>query len=806
MEHLPALFDLATAYHSCHDVDGLTRTLAAHLPKNVKASAVLVWLGNDGDPALQCRARWFEPGVRFAAQALVDRGLLTEVRKSAQPRRFAEGEFAAKTLLHLAELDRERVKSGLYVPIPGPQGAAGIVELLNHPAGKFSGDEAAFVEEAARMTGRMLESLRGVEKDRAADLEAIERNALLYDISRTFSSILELDELLPLLTRRICETLDARACNLWLVDAKANELYLAKQHGEDPSVSEDDRVPLNEGPVGETAQGGKPRLVADASEEEGLGERATEDGKFQIKTWMCAPLIKDDDILGAVELVNHLDDQPFNKADLSFLKSVAVQATIALHNSNLLEAERKVHDLDALLTISKEITSTLDLDHVLTTVVHQAATVIPFDRCAIGLWDRTKFILGAVSGEAEVPRTPEMEQLRALLEWVAGQKEDVSADQYEEGWQANPEDAAARMTPFLEKHEYSGFYAVPLRDDQGVVGVLAMMSGDAEFLTQSHLEMLAILASQTTVAIRNARLYSEVPLMSLLQPLAEKKQKLMAMPHARWLELAAKAGLVAVVLIVFPWKLRVGVNATVVPAERRIVSAEVAGVVRHVLVREGERVAAGAPLAELDDSEMRVKLAAAQASLESARRQMAESESARDLGAASQARLRAEIAEAEVRLYEQWVERSRLRASIAGIVVTPKVEEKRGMRVALGDAFCELVDEKQLAVEMNVPESQIALIRADSEISLKLNAFPFETLTGNVVRVSTQTVAAEGEQFFVVRALFPNPGERAKPGMVGRAKVTAGGGWGQSGWYPIGYVMLRDPARWLLHKIWVWLP
>ena len=61
-------------------------------------------------------------------------------------------------------------------------------------------------------------------------------------------------------------------------------------------------------------------------------------------------------------------------------------------NANLLESERKVHQLDALLKISQEITSTLDLGRVLTTVVNQAGTAVPFDRCAIGFFDRGRFL------------------------------------------------------------------------------------------------------------------------------------------------------------------------------------------------------------------------------------------------------------------------------------------------------------------------------------------------------------------------------------------------------------------------------
>ncbi|HEY7679467.1 MAG TPA: efflux RND transporter periplasmic adaptor subunit, partial [Terriglobia bacterium] len=118
----------------------------------------------------------------------------------------------------------------------------------------------------------------------------------------------------------------------------------------------------------------------------------------------------------------------------------------------------------------------------------------------------------------------------------------------------------------------------------------------------------------------------------------------------------------------------------------------------------------------------------------------------------------------------------------------------------------ELVDLDQLAVEMNVPETQVNLVRAGSEVSLKLNAFPTDTFSGTVSRVSASTISSEGEQFFVVRAVLPNPDRRVRSGMVGRVKIAASGGWADSGWYPIGYVLFRAPARWAWHKLWVWLP
>jgi len=53
------------------------------------------------------------------------------------------------------------------------------------------------------------------------------------------------------------------------------------------------------------------------------------------------------------------------------------------------------------------------------------------------------------------------------------------------------------------------FQAVPLADEEGRVGVLSFESSDPNFLTVAHLEIIKVLTSQATVALRNASLYKE---------------------------------------------------------------------------------------------------------------------------------------------------------------------------------------------------------------------------------------------------------------------------------------------------------
>jgi GAF domain-containing protein len=813
MEASSALYELASVSLACRDQDTLLKAFAARVGAALGARAVFVWTNaaltdNNGDGAkLICRMRWSEVGERFSLSGDTEDGMLSEIYEASESRKFAAGEIEPESFEHLDEATRSRLKSALFASLPGDAAPAGVVEVLNKRAGDFNTEDTHFLEEACRLAGYALTNLSAIEGERHTQLATLERLTALYDLGRTFTSTLELRELLPIVAVKIRDLLGGAVCNLWLADGGSGDLYLAKQVGSDPSVEEGARAPLAEGLLGEIAQQASAKLVEAPADEAGLEERVKAGGEFKFQSWMGAPLRKDDAVLGVVELVNRTDGGAFTEDDLFMLSSVSEQAAVALHNANLLESERKVHALDALLKICQEITSTLDLDHVLSTVVHQASSVVPFDRCVIGFFDRNKFVLGAVSGETEVPKSREMEDLRSRLEWVAQQEGAVSADMYEDGWHTTPEDARAQITPFMQEHEENGFYALPLRDDQGRLGVLALLSGDADFLTDSNRETVAILANQTTVAIRNAQLYQQVPLANLLQPFSQRKKKFIAsMPVSRVVEYARRTAAVLAFLILFPWPMRVSTDATVVPAQRRVVSAIQGGVVKRVFVHEGDTVQVGQILAQLDASDDQMKLAEAEAALAQSRRELADAEFHNDPSLAGQAKIRSDMHQAQVDLEQQRVADSQLHSPIAGMVITAKVQDKTGAMVKPGEAFVEIVAQDQMAAEMSVPEGDLELVKPGKKVVLKLNAYPTTTFDGEVDRIGAQTQAEAGDQYFIVRAIFVNRDALARPGMVGRARIRAGGGWFNSGWYPVGYTLLRSPFQWGWQKAWALMP
>ena len=221
------------------------------------------------------------------------------------------------------------------------RGPVGVGEVLNKDRGDFSADDAAFLEEVCRLAGRQLDAMEAMEEERQSSLSAVQRLTDLYDISRVFGSTLEMAELLPIMGEKIRDILEVRACNLWLVDAGANELYFAHQAGNDPTTAQDARVPLGVGLLGRAAERGEPCLVADAALEPELEERRQSIPEFTLRTVMYAPLVYGEEVMGVMEVVNKKDGSPFDEDALFFFSSICEQAAIALKNARLLDAERR---------------------------------------------------------------------------------------------------------------------------------------------------------------------------------------------------------------------------------------------------------------------------------------------------------------------------------------------------------------------------------------------------------------------------------------------------------------------------------
>ena len=690
---------------------------------------------------------------------------------------------------------RKTVHSLAYAPLTTGKSLIGAIEVVSFDQ-PLTEEQLRAVEVVAGLGAPALDAAKTYEEERHNALTSVSRLTQFYDIEKAFHSTLEMDQLLPIIGAKICEALECQAVNIWLLEGDES-LKLMHQAGVDPTFQEGMHDRPGQGIAGDVSDSGEPVLIADPQDGR-LLKRNQDVGEGRLESLLAVPLIDQGSLVGVIEAANRLDGRPLDEDDLFVLTNLCETASSALHNASLLAAERKVEILETLVTVSHEITSTLNLERMLQTIVNAPQAIIPFERAAIGLEQHGKYRLSAVTGVTQLdPNAPEIASLNNILRWAILSEEVIHVKQHGDEISDPREETQAKFRSYFRETGMRGFYAIPLSDDTGRVGILGLESSDPDFLSTAHLEILQVLAGQATVALRNAQMYKEVPFISVLEPVLERKRKFMAMEKRRRTAMLALVAAAAIFLAIFPLPLRVDGDAVVAPARSAQIQPEVEGVVSRVLVREGDRVAKGQVIADLEDWDYRSALAQAEAKYQTAQLQMNRALASNDGGEAGVERGQAEYWKGEVERARQLLERTRLRSPIDGVIATSHVEDAVGRRLQYGDSLAEVVDTSHAVVDVAVDETDASLPRAGANGVVKLNSYPTRTFRGVVAVVSpTGTVRGESRVFFA-RVSIPNPDGAVRAGMEGRGKVSVG-------WYPAGYVLFRHAGLWVYERIWSW--
>jgi RND family efflux transporter MFP subunit len=343
------------------------------------------------------------------------------------------------------------------------------------------------------------------------------------------------------------------------------------------------------------------------------------------------------------------------------------------------------------------------------------------------------------------------------------------------------------------------FVAYPLKDEEGHLGTISVESSEPYFVSEDKLEAFNILANQATVAIRNASLYRQIPLIGVMQPIVGWRSRLKKIPAWTWVRRATYAAVLATALLLIPWNMKIGGQVVVLPEKNFLVTAESAGGVDTVHFREGDRVREGDLLATLVDRDQRIVVEEAQSRYEIAEGEVARHEASQDRVAARQARTRRDQWREEYAILRQELSKTRITSPFDGVVLTPRLERKAGTLLEKGGVFCRIADMNDIAVEILVPEVDIARIETGQRIRLKIDSFPTETFIASVDLIGQAAVEQAHDRFFIVRGRLDEGTLPLRAGMVGRAKIEVG-------YHSIGYVLLRKPARFFWRILWNWLP
>ena len=634
----------------------------------------------------------------------------------------------------------------------------------------------------------------------------VERLRLLHSITLEFNASLNFEELLPRVFDRVITALGAEGGSLWI--AEGDMLHCRLALGGAASRLVGAKMPVGTGFVGDVAQKQRTTMVIQAVRDprfqpttDSTTESTSTSDDSASSTVMATPMVAGGVTVGAIQVVNkRTGSGVFDEQDKELLEGLAAAAGTALRNAQLHGAEHRARDLAVLLEISREITATLDLDRVLQSVVNLASRALTFDRGAVGLYEKGRCEIRAVAGQESVdPNDPRLQDLVARAEWAAGRGEPLYLSDTEE-----PASDAERMfvTVFgqdLAADKVRSALYLPLKDEEGVLGVLLFESATPDFAGETQREVAAILANQTGVALRNAQLYHQVPMVDALGALAAKKQALLALPRHRILVYAAAALLLLAALTLIRWPFRVpGETPVLRPSGYTPVRVLVDGTLERLAVREGSRVDRGDLLAVLRATSLAAEREGTAADAATADRLASLAASRGDAAEERLHRIRGEALRRELALLDEELGLTAVRAPAAGMVLTPRLEERTGSSLAEGDPLLVLGRTDTLELEFGVAQQDILRVRPGQEVRLRVDALPSRTFGGRVTSVAPLPLEGDGQVMYPVRAAVANPDGSLKPEMAAHARVLTD---------PASTLTraVRAPARWIRLTWWrIW--
>jgi signal transduction histidine kinase len=316
---------------------------------------------------------------------------------------------------------------------------------------------------------------------------------------------------------RLCDAVDAQ---IWRVEG--DRVRFAAQYGSIPSTRVEEGRPINRSLAGGRAILDRetvhiPDTLAPYVQSE-FPETCVLAHDVGVRTLLATPLLREDLALGYI-LIRRREARPFSDNQVALLKTFADQAVIAIENVRLFkeldertnELTRSVGELRALGEVGQAVSSTLDLETVLTRIVSHAVQLSGTDGGAIYEYDE-------VSEEFHLRATDHMEDelinaLRAnpprlgdgVVGRAAASREPVQVPNILEERAYAP-----RMRQMLERFGFRASLAVPLLREDRIIGGLVVRRKSAGEFRPEVIELLKTFATQSVLAIQNARLFREI--------------------------------------------------------------------------------------------------------------------------------------------------------------------------------------------------------------------------------------------------------------------------------------------------------
>jgi GAF domain-containing protein len=414
------------------------------------------------------------------------------------------------------------VRSFMAIPLVNRDRLVGLLIMSSRERDVFTERHAGLALAIATHIAAALENARLFEQERRTSHEL----ASLLEVSHNLASTLELAPLLDVVLEQMKAVADYDGASIVVLDG--DHLRTVRRRASAradtvPGLPAD--VPMDRAESWwRLIAAGQAAIVGDMHGDEPLarayramvGVPWEQSWMHYVHSWMAAPLALQDRVIGAVVLA-HGDPHVYTQRHADLAVAIGTQAAAAIENARLYDhSDQRAREMATLLEVSRTLSSTLELETLLDTILDQIKVVADYDGAGIRTYDGET--LRYIRRRAPTALDPSHEQLRG-----------VKADQEQPEWQAitrrepviiddvRGDDPLARAyragagEPFETSHlgYVRSCMAVPLTIADRVIGLFVLAHAQPGYYTPHHTALVMAIGAQAAAAIENARLYDQ---------------------------------------------------------------------------------------------------------------------------------------------------------------------------------------------------------------------------------------------------------------------------------------------------------
>ncbi|MEK6706362.1 MAG: GAF domain-containing protein [Bdellovibrionota bacterium] len=694
----------------------------------------------------------------------------------------------------------------IAVPLYHDGEVLGCIEVVNKTSKEpcFTEADKSLLEDICTPAAMHIKTTLSMQKQEIL----LNRLETFQHLHEGFSSTMELDKLLQIVLEKAIELLSADVGSIWLTDDTGDEIECKFAVGPTKDKVTGLKLIRGQGIIGWVIQNKKGSIVEDCTHDPRFSHEVDDKLGYVTRTMISTPLLVRDECIGAIQIINKKgSSEHFTQSDLNYLGMFSSSAALFVKNARLFASENKAKELSALISISKELSSILDVDAVLLSIANLSSGIIPFERATVSRMrpGRETYEVRAISGEQTIDSSnPDIQKLGTLHTKIIAGGKDIAI---------NSTDAVAKdaklqplIKEYCDTHKLQSFWAFILKDDQGVLGLLTMESVEKNMIPDSKKELLGILISQCTVALRNADLFSTIPkngiIGSISSNLLQQIQTIRQWPieKCKRVGLACLSATLAMVFLKLPWNVTADIE--IIPANQ-IYYAQAAGLVKEILVREGVSVKPGETLMRVDTTELVLQKMQKESSRHKVMTEMIKFQSEDKISDFKMKEAEKLSLDAELKLLEQQIAAAEVKSGINGVVVSDKLDDLIGKPVTSGEELIKIARTDMVFAQFDVPEGDAPLIETGQAVKFKVFGLPTQSFSENL---KLWSVAAEGKgltkddpnRFFKARVEVPNTspglGPGLRPGMTGRGKIY-------TTWRSLGWIIFHKPMEFLGYNV-----